>query len=103
MAVLTLSTWKTSTCPTATPQAGFACPDLTLSCRLDELGLEAIGQRLEQDGAVLACRVVEPDRWCRRCGCEGTRAALSTWGVYQRVIAAYRPADRRRGASWCSP
>jgi hypothetical protein len=21
---------------------------------------------------VLACRVVEPDRWCRRCGCEGT-------------------------------
>ncbi len=29
------------------------------------------GQRLEPDGAVLACRVVEPDQWCRRCGCEG--------------------------------
>ena len=23
-------------------------------------------------GPVLACRVVESDRWCRRCGCEGT-------------------------------
>lgn len=20
---------------------------------------------------IVACRVVEPDRWCRRCGCEG--------------------------------
>jgi transposase len=41
-------------------------------CRLDELGLVAIGQRLEPDRAVLACRVVEPDQWCRRCGCEGS-------------------------------
>ena len=57
--------------PDATPQAGFACPDLTTFCRLDELGLEAIGQRLEPDGAVLSCRVLEPDLWCRRCGCEG--------------------------------
>ncbi len=23
------------------------------------------------DRAVLTCRVVEPDLWCRRCGCEG--------------------------------
>jgi transposase len=38
---------------------------------LEELGLEAVGQRLEPDRAVLACRVVEPDGWCRRCGCEG--------------------------------
>ena len=51
--------------------ATFACPDLTTFARLDELGLEVIGQRLEPDRAVLACRVVEPDRWCRRCGCEG--------------------------------
>ena len=29
------------------------------------------GQRLEPDRAVLACRVLEPDAWCRRCGCEG--------------------------------
>ncbi len=57
--------------PDATPDAGFACADLTAFCRLDELGLEATGQRLEPDRAVLACRVVEPDRWCRRCGCEG--------------------------------
>ena len=55
----------------ATADAGFACPDLTTFCRLDELGLEAMGQRLEPDRAVLACRVVEPDQWCRRCGCEG--------------------------------
>jgi transposase len=53
------------------PDATFACPDLTTFCRLDELGLEAVGQRLEPERAVLACRVVEPDQWCRRCGCEG--------------------------------
>jgi transposase len=53
------------------PDATFGCPDLTTFCGLDELGLEALGQRLEPDRAVLACRVVEPDQWCRRCGCEG--------------------------------
>jgi transposase len=53
------------------PDATFACPDLTTFCRLDELGLEAVGQRLEPDRAVVACRVVEPDEWCRRCGCQG--------------------------------
>ncbi len=51
--------------------ANFAGPDLTTFCRLDELGLIVTGQRLEPGRAVLACRVVEPDRWCRRCGCEG--------------------------------
>jgi transposase len=54
------------------PDATFACPDLTTFCRLDELGLEVTGQRLEPDRAVLACRVVEPDSWCRRCGCQGS-------------------------------
>ncbi len=53
------------------PDATFACPDLTTFARLDELGLEVIGQRLEPERAVLACRVVEPDQWCRRCGCQG--------------------------------
>ena len=53
------------------PDATFACPDLTTFARLDELGLEVVGQRLEPDRAVLACRVVEPDQWCRRCGCQG--------------------------------
>ena len=54
--------------------ATFACPDLTTFCRLDGLGLQVTGQRLEPDRAVLACRVVQTDpgdRWCRRCGCEG--------------------------------
>ena len=53
------------------PDATFARPDLTTFTRLDELGLQVVGQRLELARAVLACRVVAPDRWCRRCGCEG--------------------------------
>jgi transposase-like protein len=52
--------------------ATFARPDLTKFARLDALGLEVTGQRLESDRAVLACRVVAPDQRCRRCGCEGT-------------------------------
>jgi transposase len=55
----------------ATSDAGFGCPDLTAFCRLDELGLIVTGQRHEPDRVVLACRVVEPDDWCRRCGCRG--------------------------------
>ncbi len=69
------------------PDATFARPDLTTFCRLEELGLEVVGQRLEPDRAVLACRVVESDRWCRRCGCEGVardtvvrRLAHEPWG-----------------------
>ena len=54
------------------PDATFACPDLTTFCRLDEIGLVVFGQRLEPDRAVLACRVLEPDEWCRRCGCQGS-------------------------------
>jgi transposase len=54
--------------------ATFARPDLTTFCRLDELGLVVVGQHLQPDRAVLACRVADPDeadRWCRRCGGEG--------------------------------
>ena len=51
--------------------ATFARPDLTTFCRLDELGLEVVGQTLEPDRAVLSCRVTDPDGWCRRCGCGG--------------------------------
>ena len=51
--------------------ATFAAPDLTTFARLDGLGLEVVGQRLEPDRTVLACRVVAQDQWCRRCGCEG--------------------------------
>jgi transposase len=51
--------------------SGFGCADLTTFCRLDELGLVVTGQRLDPDRAVLACRVVDPDDWCHRCGCQG--------------------------------
>ncbi len=88
----------------ATPPAGFACADLTSFCRLDELGLVVTGQRLEPDRAVLACRVVEPDQWCRRCGCEGAprdtvirRLAHEPLGwrptVLEVVVGRYRCAD----------
>ncbi len=53
------------------PDATFACPDLTTFAGLDALGLEVTGQRIEHNRAVLACRVLADDRWCRRCGCEG--------------------------------
>lgn len=53
------------------PHLTFTSPDLTTFCRLDELGLIVIGQCIEPDRAVLACTVVDPDRWCRRCGAEG--------------------------------
>ncbi len=49
----------------------FDCPDLTAFCRLDGLGLQVVGQRVDPDRATLACRVVESDGWCRRCGAEG--------------------------------
>jgi transposase len=55
----------------ASPAAGFTRAGLTTFCRLGELGLEVTGQRLEPGRAVLACRVLEPGQWCRRCGCEG--------------------------------
>ena len=46
----------------------FAIPDLTTFCRLDELGLVAVGQLIEPDRATIECRVVG---WC---GCAGTGA-----------------------------
>ena len=51
--------------------ATFAAPDLTTFCLLDGLGLEVTGQIVEPERAVVACRVLEADQWCRRCGCEG--------------------------------
>ena len=55
------------------PHATFVRPDLGSFCRLDELGLQVVGQRIEPGRSVLACRVVETGefaRWCRRCGGE---------------------------------
>ncbi|MFK5634503.1 ISL3 family transposase [Ornithinimicrobium sp. LYQ103] len=54
------------------PDTTFTRPDLTTFTRLDDLGLEVTGQLLEPHRAVLACRVVDPDDWCKRCGCQGT-------------------------------
>jgi transposase len=71
MEVLTLPIRKPSTCVALALPRTSPGPDLTTFCRLDELGLEVTGQRLDPDRAVLACRVIEPDQWCRRCGCEG--------------------------------
>ena len=53
------------------PDATFTRPDLTTFTGLDDLGLEVIAQLVQPDRAVLACRVLEPDDWCRRCGCQG--------------------------------
>ena len=67
------------------PDATFVRPDLTTftSPRRARPG-GAVGNALEPDRAVLACRVVGGDRWCRRCG---ARAALAT---------AWWPAARAR-------
>lgn len=51
--------------------ATFACPDLTSFCRLDGLGLEVTGQRIESERAILACRPVDADDWCHDCGGQG--------------------------------
>ena len=53
------------------PNTTFDRPDLSTFTHLDDLGLEVTGQRIEPDHAVLACRIVGEDRWCRRCGCQG--------------------------------
>jgi transposase len=51
--------------------ATFSRPDLDTFCRLDRLGLSVTGQQIRDDHSVLACRVLEPDDWCHRCGCRG--------------------------------
>jgi len=53
--------------------ATFCPPDLTAFCRLDDLGLVVVGQRVTAAGAVLVCRVVAgpEDGFCRRCGAHG--------------------------------
>ena len=53
------------------PNTIFDRPDLSAFARLDGLGLEVTGQRIEPVHAVLACRITGEDRWCRRCGCQG--------------------------------
>lgn len=78
--------------------ATFARPDLTTFARLDDLGLEVIGQRLEPDRAVLACRVVEPDEWCRRCGCEGVARDTVTREIAVTYSISNAPRAQENGA-----
>ena len=52
------------------PNTIFDRPDLSAFTRLDGLGLEVTGQRVEADHTVLAYRITGEDRWCRRCGCQ---------------------------------
>ncbi|CCK52790.1 Conserved protein of unknown function [Mycobacterium canettii CIPT 140060008] len=70
----------------ATGGAGFVRPGLTAFCRLDELGVEVTGQYLDSERAVLACRITDEDRWCRRCGEQGQ----------------VRDTVTRRLAHWCT-
>ncbi len=49
----------------------FSTPDLTTFARLDTLGLHVTGQFLEPDRAVLACRIIDRDATCGRCGQQG--------------------------------
>jgi transposase len=62
----------------------FTRPDLTTFCRLDELDLRVVGQRIEASRAVLACRVNEPDEWCRLCGAKGVpRDSVVRWLAHE--------------------
>lgn len=94
MEVLTLPIRKTSTCLTLPPRAGFACPDLTAFCRLDELGLVVTGQCIESDRAVLSCQDVAPDQWCRRWAAKAARVARSSGGWRTGRRAGARPCSR---------
>ena len=51
--------------------ATFLPPGVITCGRLDEVGLEAAGHRLGPGLAVLECRAVDPDDWCRSYGAPG--------------------------------
>lgn len=64
--------------------ATFSCPDLDTFCRLDELGLQAVGQQVTARRAVIECRVVADDDWCGRCGCQGVaRGTVTRWLAHE--------------------
>ncbi|SDL81759.1 zinc-finger of transposase IS204/IS1001/IS1096/IS1165 [Tessaracoccus oleiagri] len=70
--------------------ATFTRPDLTSFCRLDGLGLEVTGQRLEPERAILACRPVDADDWCHECGGQG-RARGTVVRRLSQVPLGWRP------------
>lgn len=63
-------------------QPTFTSPDLAAFCRLTELGLTPVKQRLAPDHALIECRVTDPDNWCLACGSEGTPT-----GTIRRTLA----------------
>jgi len=74
--------------------ATFTTPDLTTFTGLDTLGLQVTGQFLQPDRAVLACRVLDPDDWCHRCGCHGpTRHRQPAAGARTVRLATHRLVD----------
>ncbi|MCL2804273.1 MAG: ISL3 family transposase [Micrococcales bacterium] len=56
----------------------FTDPDLTTFCRLDELGLVAVSQRVTASRAEIRCRLVDDDRFCHQCGAEGLARDMVT-------------------------
>lgn len=83
----------------------FDAPDVTTFTGIDELGLVATGQRIDDKRAVIECRIVEPDPWCRRCGAEGsprdtvTRKLAHTPFGHRPTILHIR--IRRYRCDWC--
>jgi transposase len=73
----------------ATLSAGFACADLPRSAGSTSSASKPSGSAWNPI-VVLACRVVDPDPWCRRCGCEGTLRDTVTRRL------AHEPAGWRR-------
>jgi hypothetical protein len=61
--------------PDATPDDVFDRPDLTTFARLDELGLEVVGQRLDPD------RAVWPAGWSSLISGAGAAAASASPGT----------------------
>ena len=66
MEVLTLTIWKTSTCPTL---PSFA-PTRPRSPGLMSSAWRSSASTSNRN-ALLACRIVDADQWSRRCGCQG--------------------------------
>lgn len=58
----TTSTWSATPAPRDLPHH---------VCRLDELGLGAVGHHFDADRSVDERRVVDDDPWCRTCGAGG--------------------------------
>lgn len=58
----------------------FSASGLTMFCRLDGLGSEVTGQHVTPGRAVLECRIVDADDWCRNCGGRGLARDMVSCG-----------------------